>query len=495
MKRFLCILLASLFLLSCVSCADNGGDGEQSDVPTGAGTEAETVDMAFVDELPELNYNDERVAFLGSGQVGAKDELYTEGRNNELINDAVYERNEVVETRLGVKLDIVADGGNDSFYVSNKIHNLVMTGTDEFQFCTLPSYVAVTRAVEGEYLDLTSFEYLDLSKHYWSQGYNEMASWGDGHQFMASGSAALTLFRYMYVTLYNKNVMTDRQIDDPFNAVQNGDWTLDFKTSLINGMYQDLNGNGKIDEKDFFGFASGYATSSDCYWISTKSTVLDKDETGYFIYNADVERITEAVDKVLALFYGPDSYVFTIDSTYDNYIIEDFGNSLAFMVDTMITKIEVSLRDFKDDYGILPIPKLNKEQKDYRTCVQDQVSAFMLPSTLPESKKEMMGAVLECLGSESYKTVVDAYYNTALSYRYLNNPESKIMLDLIYDSVSFEIAQIYTEAAGNFLANMRAMVSSKRNTAASAYKKQTRNMEKQLQKLNEKYEKVVNSQS
>ena len=163
-------------------------------------------------------------------------------------------------------------------------------------------------------------------------------------------------------------------------------------------------------------------------------------------------------------------------------------------VTVMIGKLETNLRDYAGDYGILPMPKYDSVQKDYRTCVQDQVSAFMLPATLPESKKEMMGAVLECLASESYKTVADAYYNTALSYRYLNNPESKVMLDLIYDSVSFEIAQIYTDCIGSFLNDMRAIVSSKNNTTVSKFKQIRRSMEKAVKDVNKSYEKITEKQ-
>ena len=493
MKKFLAALLAGLMLLSVVSCAENGEDQvNTNDTDASSGkAEDETVDMSYTDELPELNFNDEIIHVLGSGQVGAQDELFSEGLNNELINDTVYERNRTVEKRLGVKLDVLADGGNDSFYVSNKISNLVTTGTDEYQLVTVPSYVAVKQIVKGEYLDLSDVEHIDLDKHYWSQGYNKMASWGDGHQFMASGSAALTLFRYMYVTLYNKDILKERQLEDPFEAVQNGDWTLDYQTALTEGVYEDENGNGKVDSKDMFGFVSGNGTSSDCHWIACRATVLSKDEDGYIIYDPDVERITAAVDKVLALYYRSCCYINVTDSTYENSIIDMFAEGRAFMANAMITKLEVSMREFSGDYGILPIAKLDKEQPEYLTCVQDQVSAFMLPCTVPEGKQEMMGALMECIASESYKTVVDAYYNTALSYRYLNNPESKIMLDLIYDSVSLEIAQIYTEAAGNFLSTMRGMVSGKRNSAASSFKKQSRSMDKAVEKLNNAYEKIV----
>ncbi len=494
MKRVLSILLALLCLLTAVSCGESReNDPGETAASTEPSSEGETADPDYMDALPALNYADETVSILAAGQNGAVDELLSEGLNQELINDSVYERNRMVENRLGVKLEVRADGGSDSYYVANTIHNLVMTGTDEYQICTGPSYVTVQYIIKGDYLDLEPLSYLDLGKHYWAQGYNDMASWGDGYQFTASGSIALSLFRYMYVTLYNKDLMKEYQITDPLEAVQNGTWTIEYQTALTEGMYRDLNGDGKSDAGDAFGFVSGNYTSCDCYWISCEATVLEKDENGYIQYNADVDRIYETVDDVLSLFYRADSYIFpnSDDQSYSEKIIGAFGEKRAFMVTTMVNKLETSLRDFDGEYAILPTPKLDAMQVKYRTCVQDQVTGFSLPGTCPESKQDMVGAVLECLASESYKTVVDAYYNTALSYRYLNNPESKVMLDLIYDSVSFEIAQIYTTPIGGYLTEMRDIIAGKKNTTVSSYKRIERTMAKGLKNVNTAYEKIT----
>ena len=321
-----------------------------------------------------------------------------------------------------------------------------------------------------------------------------MASWGDGHQFAASGSIALSLFRNMYITLYNKDLMRDWRVEDPYEAVLNGTWTLEYQTQLTNGMYRDLNGNGTSDPGDAFGFISGSFGSSDCYWIACDASVIKKDGDGRFVYDADVDRLFETVEDVLSLYYRADSLIFPRaedDPTLAMNTIIPFDENRAFMITTMIIRLENSLRDFKGEYGILPIPKLDTAQKEYRTCVQDQVTGITIPVTCPQSKQEMVGAVLECLASESYRTVADAYYNTALSYRYLNNPESKVMLDLIYESVSFEIAQIYTDCIGSFLNDMRTIVESRNNTTVSSFRRIQRNMEKAVKQVNQSYEKIT----
>lgn len=485
-----------------ISCAEPGtSDPSETDQTPSAGTdaasEAETADPAFADDLPALDFKNETISIFASRRPGAEDELYAEGINHELINDAVYERNMIVEDKLNVRLDIEVDTDSGSHYsVANTIHNLVMTGTDDYQICTGPAYVTVIFCVKGDYLDLPSFEYLNLDKHYWSQGFNEMASWGDGHQYTASGSVALSLFRNMYITLYNKDLLKDWQAEDPFDSVLNGTWTLDYQTQLTTGMYRDLNGNGISDRDDAYGFISGAYGSSDCYWIACDTAVVKKDEDGLFVYDADVDRIFEAVEDVLALYYRADSLIIPTaedDPTLADNVIGPFSENRAFMITTMVIRLENSLRDYKGEYGLLPIPKLDAAQDGYRTCVQDQVTCLAVPVTCPDGKQDMVGAVLECLASESYKTVADAYYNTALSYRYINNPESKVMLDLIYDSVSFEIAQIYTDCIGSFLNDMRSIVESRNNTTVSSFKRIKRTMEKSVREVNQQYAKVSGS--
>lgn len=499
MKRVIALILCGVVLLttllSSVSCADGGNEGtNETKSQTAPAQEIETADPNYADELPEMSFGGETVHALVAGQNGASDELYAEKLNQELINDAVYERNRTVESRLDILLEIDrADSGGSLHQVAKKIHDLVMTGTDDYQFCSGPSFITVKNIVNGDYLNLPDFVWLNLDKYYWSQGYNDMATWGDGYQYTASGSIALSLFRYMYVTLYNKDIMVNYQLDDPYETVAAGMWTIEYQTQLTSGMYRDLNGDGLSGKEDAFGFVSGNHISSDPYWISSQATVLDKDENGYYVYNADTARIYDAVDAVLALYYRPDAFIFLEenDQTSSESIITAFSENRAFMVTVMINKLETSLRDFKGEYAILPIPKLDVVQDRYHTCVQDQVTGFSVPACCPDSKQDMVGAVLECLASESYKTVVDAYYNTALSYRYLNNPESKVILDLIYENVSFEIAQVYTGTIGNFLVDMRSIIKSKQNTTTSTFKKMKKTMEKAVKDVNAAYERIV----
>ena len=162
------------------------------------------------------------------------------------------------------------------------------------------------------------------------------------------------------------------------------------------------------------------------------------------------------------------------------------------MATVQVFALETNVGDLSAfDYGIAPMPKFDENQQNYATYVQDQVTGVGISSTLiDEGQISMVGAVLECMASGSYHTVVDAYYSTALSYKYLQNPESKEMLDLIYNSLTFD----FSGACSNIIMNnggqsirdqLRPMFSGKSTKLSSTLTKWQRGTDNALAKINE----------
>ncbi len=497
LSRILSLVLAGSLFLPLIACGDASSDIEDESGRTvtealATETQEETINPNFVDELPDLDYGKSEISILTTERSEAVDELYSENKPGELISNAVYERNIAVEERLNVVLDVQMGGGSDPRYVPETIHKLITSGDNAYQMVAGASYAMAPYSVQGDYVNLNSVNHLNLQKEYWSQGYNEIATWGDGYQYLGTGSTALSLFRLMFVTLYDKTMVSDLKIPDPYETTLNGDWTMDHQLGLVQGLYRD-NGNGVRDEEDFYGFVSGPEQSSDSYWTSTFVDILAKDENNEIYYNEDLSKLSGVVDKVLALYGSKGSYIYgpSLDNTDNNEIIDMFANGKTFMVTTLILKLETRLRDYSGEYVILPMPKYDAQQAEYRTCVQDKVTGYAIPNTVSADEQGMIGAVLECMMSESYKTVVDAYYNTALSSQYLGNPESKIMLDLIYESAAIAPHQLYTSCLEvDILTMMREIVGANENTVNSTIKKKSRVIRNNLIDLNNAFRNI-----
>lgn len=83
------------------------------------------------------------------------------------------------------------------------------------------------------------------------------------------------------------------------------------------------------------------------------------------------------------------------------------------------------------DFGIIPYPKYDEEQKDY--CAR--VSYYMPPMIpITNTNLELVGAVLEEANYRAKKNITPAYYDITLKGKYSRDPESISMLDLIFAS-------------------------------------------------------------
>lgn len=494
MKKLLCMLLATLMLSSLlVACANVSNPEQQTKDP--AQQEEQTGDLNYIDEVPEMDFGGEEVVILSRDKYGVIDEFYAESNTDtqsDVVGSAVYNRNMSIENRLNVTLNLPLD-----LEPVAKHSTSVKSGSNDYHIVTDSTYLAIQAVLKGEFLNLRDNQYIDLDKYYWTQGYNDIVSFGPNNkQYLASGALALSMFRYMFVTVYNREVFEDMGETDLYEVVKNGEWTLDYQNQIIADKYLDIGETpNRVDEKDRFGLITGNTVSVDPYCVAANVQLVSKDANGEWYYNTDMmDRTVELCEKVQALYNNPATYVY-IGATYDDTgktdIVKAFANGVSMMATVQVFALETNVGDLAEfDYGIAPMPKFDEHQDNYATYVQDQVTAVGISSAISdEQTMDMLGAVLECMASESYATVVDAYYSKALSYQYLQNPESKEMLDLIYNSLTFD----FSGACSNIIMNnggqslrdaLRPLFSGKSTKMGSTLSKWERSTNKALEKVN-----------
>ncbi len=502
MKKILCALLASMMLLSTVACGtgDSGVDTGKATETKTAETDSDTVtDNSLVCDLPDnLNYGGDEVTIIYAKASGREDELLSEGLGNGTVSDAVYERNQLVESQLNVKISLVAESDST---VATKVDTDIKasSGNPEYDIVVSGTYVAITPAIEGKYKNLTALDNIDTSKNYWTQGYNNLATFTTSNrQFLASGPVAISMFRLMFLTIYNRTVMENNKKEDLYDVVMRGDWTLDYQYSLISGMYVDSSGDSKRTDDDTYGFITGNIISVDPYMVSTGIALITKDpETQELTFNADVQKeLTEVVDVVQKLLHDEGTYLFQTSDKDDvgkDYIVESFGKGKSMMATLMFWNMEHNIDQLSAlTYGIAPIPKFSKAQ-EYRSYVQDQVSSFGISAGVGnEDRAEELAAVLEAMAYHSYNVVRPAYYTNTLSTRYMQDPQSEQILDLIFKSLSFDFSQSCSNIlTGSCLRDMmRPIMSGTRNTVSSQMRSWSRSIPKRLAKINQDLDKM-----
>ena len=504
MKRLLTILLALLMLASVLCACANNPDNSAQDTTTPSGNDpttttpsdgAETTTDKYeiYDNLPKLDYKNDTVTIISRGRSWCADEVSVSDLNGETINDAMYNRNLNVENRLNIKINNIMTSGTDNYEITEKIRTQVASGTKEFDLLANSVYATIMYTGDNLFANLYDCEMLDLEQKYWAQGFNEAASIGEA-QYFATGAICLSTYRFIFATFFNRNMFEANGIEYPFQAVNDGKWTLDYQYEISANLYVD-DGNGIRDQEDKYGFiTNGDQIGVDAYWSSCKLPILTKTDDNWLQYSMDVERLSRAVSKINHLIWdneGALSIKKGGSDTEQETIAAMFANDKAAMVTLRLIEAEGSnLRNMTSYYGIVPMPKLDETQDNYYSYAHDTLTAYAIPVNVIDDRLQEMGAVLEALASESYRTVVPAYYEVTLKDKFCNDPESKEMLDLIINSFFIDAGVLYTKQIDSVHQKMRTFIGNNVSNVASMMRALDRVVPTKLEKLQDSIRKV-----
>ncbi len=455
----------------------------------------ETV-AAKKDDLPEtLDFGNAEVTIHSRGDDSAMREIYAEAETADLVNDAVYRRNRMVEERLGVQLHVFQANGWERYDQSmTQLSGAIQAGDSAFDIVAGWSARIPSMSLTGCFLNLKEVPYLDLSHDYWNQSAVNGLAVNDKLYF-ASGDIALTMWSSAYATFFNKKLAEQYDVENLYQAVLDGTWTFDKLYGYSKEVYRDINGDGKADEEDLYGAVFKYGTNETVsFMYAADIDMLKQDSDGYYLLNTDNRRLLELAEKTYRMYFeNSGAFSFKVgDSKYgagyeqtSKMFIDDRA---LFMVEYLDVIRDYGLNDMETAFGILPLPKLDENQSDYGTYIQNAVSIWCVPISCKDAA--MSGAVMEALASESFDTVINTYWETVLKIKYSRDDESAKMLDIIRDSASFSFQMIYNESIGAPMNFLCTLVGTKNPNAASVYEKNAGKYEKALEKVMNAFQKI-----
>ncbi len=509
-KQILPMILAGLLLtgtlLSAVSCAANHENPQGESRPavesvrsesdtTASETEREILPITLPDDL---DYEEDEIVIISRDREGwTRGEISVEKLNGDAINDAVYERNIAVENRLNIKINSVFDTNIGAMAPTSKVLLSVSAGVHEYDVMAAPCYGTMTPTLANNFADLGDLEYLDLDQPWWCQGFNDIVEY-QGSRYAITGLGVLSQYRFAFATIFNHNLFEDAQVAFPYDDVRNGKWTLDRQISIVQTFHRD-NGDGIVDtEGDVYGLLTAAAIGVDPYWSSCKIDAVTKNADGEYEVVFDIAKLSDVSDKILRLFHGSNQATYVFPDEGDNMEQEKirayFADGYAAMATLRIMELESpNLRNMKDTYGVLPMPKYDELQDDYHTFLHDQFTIFCIPNTIDEERAQEVGAFLEAFNYEGYRLVQPAYYETTLRTKLVQNPDSVEMMDTIVEGIRMELGIIYGDFFKGFHGDLRNMIQSENNTTASTFSKLVTKLEQRyVPQLISKLEKMQN---
>ncbi len=325
------------------------------------------------------------------------------------------------------------------------IQKSVMSGDSEFDAIISSPYDSIGYAMTDLVLDLNTLEYLNLDKPWWDQNARRELVFGN-RTYVVTGDLTVVNAKATQSIIFNKPLSEMYELDNHYDIVKSGKWTLDRFIENSKKVSSDLDGNDKLNENDRFGYIS---------WQDDGSFFLYSTDNSYGIINSYgkpgltlySERSVNVWEKLISFIDS--EAVFSMK--FDTDVLK--GKNNLEIIDYMFTGNHalycwapignvLNLRSSDADFGILPPPKYDENQENYVSPAGSYGNA-MLTVPVTTSDPERTGYVLEAFAAKSSEIVKPAFYEKTLVGKSTRDDESVEMLDILFATKRYDIGNFF----------------------------------------------------
>ena len=446
--KIISLLLALLITAAAaVSCRDN----TRKDAPTGKSSGDTGSGDDGAGYLPDADYGGYRFRILSIANENSG--IYTgfdsEADTTDLVLAAQYKRNRKIESRYNIVFS--EDDVTGWEELSSTFVNYVSSVSDEYELNMLIQRESFAYGVDGYITRTDKLRYCDTTQPWYVQDVNRALT-VNGIQFFSYSSECLNMFAQTNCTVFNKRIAGDNGVEDPYELVKAGTWTLDKMLSSAKAVTRDLNADGVFNDYDQLGIVGESDMIYPSLWIGAGYLTVEKDGDDYPVYTAPSNEGFIDFLTLIGGYFNEDRVIYDTQyrpteqyfghGTFRDEATAVFRSGSALYRVAIINELTV-LGDMTDDFGIVPNPKLNEEQDGYHSRVIDGW-LYVVPNT--NTRLDMTSVILEALAIESRNYVFDAYYEQSLKNRYTNDPNAKEMLDLISSTRTIDLGDTVWQA-------------------------------------------------
>ena len=441
--RLALVLLCAAMLLTTFGCSNTGSAETAAD--TAAEQTAETVPEETAFHWKNgVEVNDyEGYTFTLLNGCTASWFSYTlivpEESTGEPVNDAFYERNMRVNELLNVEIteNNVSDSAAD-------LRTAVKAGTNDFDvaLCTLMNSYAI--AMENNIYDLNTIDGFNFSNVWWDQNAVDDLTINDKLYFVTSSSDT-TRLDSIRALFFNKEMVEEFAMENPYTLVDEGKWTIDVFTEMCQTVVTDLDGDGKMTDLDRYGWISYTAIMTDLLINGMNNRYLYIDsETGRVANGTIGEEFYDAFSKVYDLVNSPDDAVFNIQASKHSGHLRGMGDRIQEQIFVENGALFYSeclawsrvMREMEADFGILPPPKYDEAQERHYSII---INPFMQMIPVTSEDTARTANVMEAFAAASHDTVVPAYIDITLTGKVARDTDTVRMLNLVFDELAYNL--------------------------------------------------------
>ena len=472
--KVLALLLAALMVLPMLAAC--GDTGETTDTTGGSQTEATTEKQPAV---AKKDY-DEEFTVIYCADTFNKGYFFIEEEDRQAGNDMddkVYERMLKVEEYLGV--DVIAENGGNFQEYTTPLKNAISAGDDAYQMVMTHVYMEVANLITSNYFrDFQEFDSLQLDADYWNYGLMDDLSINDK---MYCGYNDFCLAN-CYLIGFNKEMVAEYSgtIGNLYEQVRNKEWTIEKLMEYTSLVSRD-NGDGNWDDQDTYGFACHAWVPLVSFQHAADIPIVKEGSDGEFY----VSPMVDNAERIVAL----DELIYTFMNAESTYTWNPFDGKPQLNLKSGRVMFEIvnnySLVSTKEEdvkVGVLPYPKWDKAQAEYKTLSWNGVLG--IPTTVKND--EMVGDAIEMLAWYS-EPVCTAFYETLLGSKVADAPEDVEMLNIVWAGQVSDMGLVFSSSSANMDRLLYALAHhvSVAGTPAYAtyYKQNQRTAERMLNKM------------
>ena len=436
-KRFFSILLAAcLSVLLLTACNEANNPPKPQGDPSNTDDDGDPVQTEATLNVPEGQCLAGKEFSMYLALPTVKQSYIAPEENGDVMNDAVFERNRLVEDRLGVKLNFVCStrtsSGGDQREETNLIRTLIQAGDDTYDAYVHVQHTGMPTLIEEEmFVDWNEIPYVELDNPWWYSNIKRDICFGD-RVYLMTGDYNYTTFSNCECLLFNKDMCDELGLAYPYDMVYDGTWTHEKFLSYIKAAAKDINGDGQIvREDDRFGFGGWQYEQLPALYVAYGGETLVKDDRNLPVLNIDNERTFTIVDKMLEIF--SDTSAFYEGAKSANYQNPFKEGRLLFMDGFLLHA--AMFRNLELNYGFIPYPKLDETQSEYYTRCSNVGGFTYIPVTNTDLEKT--GITLETMAYYSNQTVMPKFFDVILTVKSARDVESEDMIPIIRDTARF----------------------------------------------------------
>lgn len=432
-RIFLCLLAALLLFSSMTSCGSDTTETTTNTNVTDTDTaESETDDGLYVaDYLPDVTYDGYEYRIYDYDEYPSD----IEEPSGNIIDDAIYKRNMLIEEQYDIKFTTDRRAYTKYEEVSVVVRNSAMAQSDDFDLACVSQRNGYNHVLAGECPAGSQMPMTDMTKPWHNQ---IMAESLTINGVTILDYTAMEVNPGGYGIIFNKKLIEDFGMDNPYDLVDEGTWVYDTFYSMAEQAILDLDGDGKMTVNDRYGIIGEWDRFVEIAYRGSglKTVEMENGIPTISMSEALVDVFTRFVQyrDLTGSVFDTFAQFGTAEASRD----EGFGmfkQGLSLFTTGGPSRL-TTMGDMEEDYGIVPYPKWTEDQEIYYSCMDG--GRIYLPLSC-STDLERVCIIKEALAVGTLNYYYPAYYEDAIQNRYVRDTDSVRMLEIITNGIYMDL--------------------------------------------------------